>query len=709
MRGESKVTFPTPEADVSGLPLSALQAVVLDTETTGLDVDKDRVVEFGAVKIENGNVVEKDSFSQLVSPGVPISDQSKQIHGLSDHDVAGAPAFPEAMQSFISKMNPTLVLGYSLGFDMGVLRAEHERHGIIWVPPRTLDVAHIVRVLSPVLPNYSLEVVCGWLGVSMEGRHRAMADAKGTAEAFLKMVSLLRKKNITTLAQLERQVRSLSAVIDEEARSGWHTPTASVGEMENIASLSRLDSFPYRHRVKEVMHEPRFIDEKSKLSEALHLMAELKSSSIFVKGKDGRVGIITERDVLRALKEKSDQALTEDLSFVIKERLISIKPEEYVYRAMLKMRRENIRHLAVESDKGAVVGILTPRILLKMRGDDAVQLGEEIEEAKTTEELGRVWQGLVAVANTLWLEDVDVRDIAGIISRELLAMTRRACEMAEAKMEQEGLGKAPAPYAMLVLGSGGRGESLLAMDQDNAIVYEGKEDDKVNAWMSELGKRVSDTLDATGIKYCKGGVMASNKDWRKDYVSWEKTVDDWVKRSRSEDFLSSDIFFDGVWVHGDRKLAERLFSGAREKVGASQVFLKFLALSASKVDSSLGMFGKVRTKGGRIDLKLRGTLPIFSAARVLALRHGLVERATADRLRMCKENGHAPCKIVESLIIAHRIFLAIILRQQLRDIKEGIEMGSEVDVKSLTSRESSSLKWALAKVPDVSVLLGTPV
>ena len=58
-----------------------------------------------------------------------------------------------------------------------------------------------------------------------------------------------------------------------------------------------------------------------------------------------------------------------------------------------------------------------------------------------------------------------------MISRELRALTARACELAEAEMAEAGLGEAPAPYALLVLGSGGRGESLLAMDQDNALIY----------------------------------------------------------------------------------------------------------------------------------------------------------------------------------------------------------------------------------------------
>ena len=67
--------------------------------------------------------------------------------------------------------------------------------------------------------------------------------------------------------------------------------------------------------------------------------------------------------------------------------------------------------------------------------------------------------------------DAMPRNTAAIVSHELRALTRRATELAEVRMIDDGWGPPPQPYAMLVLGSGGRGESLLAMDQDNAIVY----------------------------------------------------------------------------------------------------------------------------------------------------------------------------------------------------------------------------------------------
>lgn len=110
-------------------------------------------------------------------------------------------------------------------------------------------------------------------------------------------------------------------------------------------------------------------------------------------------------------------------------------------------------------------------------------------------------------------------------------MTRRAAELAEERLRTIGLGAPPVAYAVLVLGSAGRGESQLAADQDNAIVYaSGAEGGAEDAYFEKLATHMSDVLDASGIPYCKGGVMAKNKAWRKSVRTWRATIDGWMHR-----------------------------------------------------------------------------------------------------------------------------------------------------------------------------------
>ena len=155
-------------------------------------------------------------------------------------------------------------------------------------------------------------------------------------------------------------------------------------------------------------------------------------------------------------------------------------------------------------------------------------------------------------------EGVSARDIAAVISRELGALTGRAGVLAERRMKADGQGDPPCAYALCVLGSAGRGESLLAMDQDNAIIFaEGEPGSAADQWFARLGGIVADILHEVGVPYCKGGVMASNPAWRGSRATWSARVADWITRSNPADLLSVDIFFDLVGVHGDALAGKR--------------------------------------------------------------------------------------------------------------------------------------------------------
>ncbi|HEV1999077.1 MAG TPA: DUF294 nucleotidyltransferase-like domain-containing protein [Xanthobacteraceae bacterium] len=216
---------------------------------------------------------------------------------------------------------------------------------------------------------------------------------------------------------------------------------------------------------------------------------------------------------------------------------------------------------------------------------------------------------LPAVAEGLLAEGVDARTIAAVISRELGALTRRAGLVAEARMQAAGERKSPVPYALLVLGSAGRGESLLAMDQDNAIVFAtGDPGGPEDFWFAAFGGHVADILHEVGVPYCTGGVMAKNAAWRGSAATWRARVGEWVRRARPEDLLSVDIFYDLRAVHGDGVLAAALWRDAYDAARGEFAFLKLLAEAAGPVEPPLGLFG-LRTENGRVDLKRGGSSP----------------------------------------------------------------------------------------------------
>jgi CBS domain-containing protein len=689
-------------------PLIALDAFVIDTETTGLDPAKARVIEIGAVPLKGGKLDEKSALRQLVHPGEPIPPAATNIHKIDDVMVASAPGFAAVWPDLAAAISGSILIGHTLGFDLAVLKRECERAHLPWHAPRTLDTHLLAQVAEPNLGGYTIEALASWLGVAVDGRHSALGDAAVTGRIFLALLPKLRDGNIRTLAEAEQACLALSAVLDDQHRAGWVEAVAAPREQR---ALARIDSYPYRHRVSDVMSAPpQFIAADAALRDALQRMAQDKISSLLVAAKterptrSGDTGIITERDALRAVAAHGPEALVRPVGGLASKPLVAVSAGAFIYRALSLMSRCNFRHLAVEDENGEICGIVTSRDLLRLRAQEATILGDSIDRADDVPTLAAAWAQLPQAAGALLAEDVSGRDIAAVISRELGALTRRAGVLAERRMKEEGQGEAPCPYALCVLGSGGRGESLLAMDQDNAIVFtDGEPGGAADRWFAALGGMVADILHAVGVRYCDGGVMAKNEQWRGSRATWRARVSDWITRSKPEDLLSVDIFFDLVGVYGDPALAQELWRAGFDAAQGNAAFAKLLAVAPGGMPPGLNLFGGLRTDNGRIDLKKVGLFGIVSIARVLAVRYHLLERSTLARLTAAAALGRGQ-QDLEALTRAQGLFLDLILEQQIADIQAGLPPSNKVAVKRLSREQRKDLRDALGAVRHLDVL-----
>ena len=150
-------------------PLFALDAVVLDTETTGLDPALARPIQIGALRLRQGVALEEERFEALIDPGQPIPPETTAIHRLTDADVAGAPDFAAVAPELAAFLGKDPVIGHTIGFDLEILRRAHERAGLAWVAPVALDVRALARLAAPDLARDDLDGLCAWLGVAGEG------------------------------------------------------------------------------------------------------------------------------------------------------------------------------------------------------------------------------------------------------------------------------------------------------------------------------------------------------------------------------------------------------------------------------------------------------------------------------------------------------------------------------------------------------------
>ncbi len=759
---------------VSASPLASLAIVALDLETTGLDPVRDRIVQIGAVRVRHGIIHEHESLDQLLDPQTAIPEAATAIHGIADGDVAGAPTFSEFMPELARFLDDDVILGHNIGFDLAVLAAEHARAGHSWRRPRSLDTALLARIANPLLPAFELETVAEWLGLTLEGRHTALGDALAAARIFLALLPHLRTQGVRTLGEAERALRGFGDAGERQAASGWLPPVIEPGErLQHHRALVRLDSFAYRHRVADVMTRPaRFIAPDASLAEAARQLIAGGVSALFVEPAepDGAFGIVTERDLMRQLGEVgsgAERRVAEIMSAPLK----TVAASSFLYRAVGKMARFGIRHLGVVDEGGRLAGALSSGDLVRERARDALVLGYAVEHAQSVHELGAAWARLPEVARALLDEETGGGQIAAIIAEELRAVTARAGELALAEMARAGRGAPPVPFVLLVLGSAGRGETLLAPDQDNALIYadhadiadpsdpepEGDRDgagestaqladmtgrnvaaaidgadcndgndgngatspdggdggrgvEEVDAWFAEFASRVAIILDEAGIPYCPGGVMARNRAWRQSLSQWKATVANWLRGAKAADLLNVDVFFDFAPVLGDARLAGELWQWSYEKAHTAPGFLREMAAISTGLAAPIGLFGRIRTEEGRVNVKKYGLRAIASGARLLALRYGLARRSTRERLEgvQAVAAGEVSREDVEGLIRAQEILLTRNLAQQIDDIGAGIAPSNRVDVKRLPRHHYQELKWALAQIEVLNSLIGDP-
>jgi CBS domain-containing protein len=687
-------------------PLIALDAFVIDIETTGLDPAKARIVEIGVVPLKGGKLDETATLRRLINPGEAIPAEATRIHAIDDTAVASAPNFATAWPDISAATSGAILIGHTLGFDVAVLKSECERAGVPWVAPRTLDTRLLAEVAEPHLGGYTLEHLASWLGVAIDDRHSAVADATVSGKIFLALLPKLREGNIRTLAEAEQACLALTAVLEDQDRAGWgQAVTAPYAPPER--ALARIDPYPYRHRIADVMSAPpKFVAADVSLADALQRMAREKVSSLLVApvGSSARLrasntAIVTERDVLRALSGQGAAALTRPVARFANKPLIAVPAAAFVYLALARMSRLKVRHLGVEDENGEICGVVTSRDLLRLRAQEASMLGDALDLADDAPTLAAAWARLPRAVSALVAEAVSARDVAAVISRELGALTRHAGVLAERQMKADGYGEPPCAYALCMLGSAGRGESLLALDQDNAIVFaEGASGSAADQWFARLGGIVADILHDVGVPYCKGGVMAKNAQWRGSRATWNARIADWITRSNPADLLSVDIFFDLVGVHGDVALANELWRSAFDAAQGNVAFAKLLAEAAGEVESGFTFLGSFRTENGRIDLKKAGLFGIVTAVRVLAIRHHLLERSTQARLSAVAALGRGSGPDLDALVRAHGEFLDLILEQQLADMNNGLSPSNKVAVKRLSREQRARLRESLRAV-----------
>ncbi len=183
--------------------INTTRFVVLDTETTGFDYEKDRILCIGAIVLQNNTISVQDSFEVYIEQE-HYNKATAQIHGILKDFVLDRPKEPEALQQFLDFLGDSIIIAHHTNFDMTMLNKALERNGLPEIKNKTLDTATLYKktlIKSYLLErkeHYSLDDLADKFDISKKDRHTAMGDAYITAIAFLKILKKLKEKGEVT-------------------------------------------------------------------------------------------------------------------------------------------------------------------------------------------------------------------------------------------------------------------------------------------------------------------------------------------------------------------------------------------------------------------------------------------------------------------------------------------------------------------------------
>ncbi len=379
-------------------------------------------------------------------------------------------------------------------------------------------------------------------------------------------------------------------------------------------------------------------------------------------------------------------------------RLITIQSDESVNEAMLTMLRNHIQRLPV-LHRRRPVGVIHLSDIVRYETNSSLYLASNIFSRSSVRDLSRLVPEIRAAFIRLVESGSTAQMIGDAMSSIGRSLMRRLIELAE-----DELGPAPIPYCFMVHGSLARHEQSVITDQDNALVlHDSFDPQQHDEYFKMLAKKVSDGLDACGYEYCKGGIMATNEQWRQPLAQWRRYFDEWIADPDPQRLLHSCIFFDLDAVYGEEYLVENLQDMIATKARYNPRFLGAMARNAMNRRPPLGFFRTfVMETDGRqhkvINIKGRGLAPITDVIRVHALAVGSKAQNSAERLRDIEQANILPAGQVDKLQYA-LVFIALVrMRHQAFELQNDQTVDNAIEPENIDAAERHNLKEAFQVV-----------
>ncbi|ETW96848.1 MAG: hypothetical protein ETSY1_24995, partial [Candidatus Entotheonella factor] len=404
------------------------------------------------------------------------------------------------------------------------------------------------------------------------------------------------------------------------------------------------------------------------LRDGLSLMQQRRIGSLVVTGHDNKlIGLLTHANLAEAVLQQ--QAKPDDPILHAMQRPPTVEPETPLWQVQELQQQHRAKYVVVV-EQGTPIGMVSQTDVLSTLITLPSTLLPHIGQAQSNRELAGLKARLADEAAEIREANHWARSSVRFLSETHLAIQRRVIDLTLREMPHDE--SPPLPFAMLIMGSGGRKEMLLDPDQDNGLIIADDpraEDPEVQAWFQHLGERLNAQLAEVGYRLCLGDIMVRNPQYRHTLTGWKQQIDAMVDRPTEEAARRSNIFFDFDTLYGDDRLTADLWRHILDRVQDNRRLLMRMAEDDARGRPALGLFNQLvatsrDASGAHIDLKRNGLRLIADATRTLALHKGIVVQNTTDRLNALVRAGIFTESFSASVIDAYDALLDLLLNHQ---------------------------------------------
>jgi CBS domain-containing protein len=333
----------------------------------------------------------------------------------------------------------------------------------------------------------------------------------------------------------------------------------------------------------------------------------------------------------------------------------------------------------------------------------------EITRAGQVEEIIGKHSQLPRLIHSMLTSGTKIRTVTWLVTAFSDAILHRLIAFAMAE-----LGPPPVPFAFITLGSEGRKEQTLKTDQDNAIIFQdpppGHTIETLQPYFLLLGEKVCAWLDQSGFDFCQGGIMAKNPEWCQPLSKWKHYFSSWIHAAAPEDLLHTSIFFDFRFAYGDQAITDDLTTHLLTSLSNWIGFFRNMAKNAVYFQPPIGFFGnfQVNAHGPHkncLDIKM-ASIPIVDFARIYALKQGIKQTATQERLYQLYVKKILSKEAYNELDQAYSFMMQIRFKVQIQAILgQNLNPDNYVNPRHLSSIEKRTLKEILKKIKDIQAKL----